>query len=206
MLSALVFQVGRGVGRGHGQEKRIGDESVEDIIQIEKKKTEKHGLGIAQGREELQGPSMGWMCGQRPNAALQSLHLFSAWRSNVWWRNTQAWNMLMDPNNRTRKNGDDIIEVASGTRQSPNGREQKTGWTRVKDVGTTKGQAGLGDFCLGERETFCHTQTQNWRMRRAKQRKKGAEEFGYTRQVVRIAHSKYNDDIDETSEVQAEKI
>ena len=41
-------------------------------------------------------------CDTRPKAVLQSLKHTHAWRSTVWWTNTKALNMVVDPNGHTR--------------------------------------------------------------------------------------------------------
>ena len=61
---------------------------------------------------------MGCICDSKPNAVLTMLKHVCAWRSTVWWQNTKAGNMTVDPNSHTRWStvGQDCFGLGWGRR------------------------------------------------------------------------------------------
>ena len=46
--------------------------------------------------------AMGWVCGDRHSAVVDTLNHVFRWRSTKWWQSTQASGMKKDPCNRKR--------------------------------------------------------------------------------------------------------
>ena len=46
--------------------------------------------------------AMGWVCGERPNAVVNTLRNVNRWRSTSWWLSVQAKRMKEDPCNHAR--------------------------------------------------------------------------------------------------------
>ena len=107
---------------GDGQDQRMGNKDEEEALIRFWKKDDETLLGCCTRTastartiwKQLKLPflseaiagsmwrAMGWICDQRPNAVLQSLKQFFAWRSMVWWKIRKPLNMMVDPNNHTR--------------------------------------------------------------------------------------------------------
>ena len=87
----------------------------------------KHGLTFT--RELAERRAMGWVCDERPNAAIHTLKHVFRWRSTKWWRSTQA----IRCGKRTRVTSRDGNISSGGTIEDASGDKLATDWSSKED-------------------------------------------------------------------------